>query len=358
MTLKKVILFLAALAIVGFIIVGLRGVKIEDVLDGSTVRLSNGAIVSLIGIEPSREGELMLSELKGQKVVVIPDRSQMYNVNNMEPGTKYPAYLSLKSGLAVNMRLLASGSSTLREGAPLVDSLDNFYRWAAAGLQKGTTPTPAPPQVIDYEEDDIVLPPYQGSERRESAWYSDGDKNIAMLEDACDFNLPYTKKFANELAAKSPGPFNMGQVCEIFDYCYNKWRYVNDPADIEYVARASESIAASLTGDCDDFAVLMASCILAVGGRPCINTGFNATGGHAFTEVDIANFDQNQVLNTIRSHFKAYTINDLATRRDGDHLWLNLDWFASYPGGRYYDCSRSRESYPFENGKFTWKKLN
>jgi len=358
MTPKKVFLFIVGLIVIAFIIAGMRGLKIESVIDGSTVQLNNGAIVSLIGIEPSVEAQTQLSSLVGEKVVVMPDGSQFYDTERMEKGTKYPAYLLLNSGGCVNSKLLASGAAKLHEGAPLRDSLDNFRRWTAAGAKHGTVPTPAPPQVIDYQEDDIVLPPYQASERRESAWYTDGEMNIAMLEDACDFNLPYTKKFANELAAKSPGPYNFGQVCEIFDYCYNKWRYVNDPADIEYVARASESINASLTGDCDDFAVLVASCVLAVGGRPCINTGHNARGGHAFTEVDIADFDQNEVLNTIKKHFSAYDINSLAIRHDEDHLWLNLDWMAAYPGGPYYDCSSSRDSYPFENGKWTWKKLN
>lgn len=358
MDLKKIIIFLFALIIVAVLIIGMRGTKIESVIDGSTVRLNNGAIVSLIGIEPSQEGESLLSSYVGEKVYILPDNSQTYDVNSMEPGTKYPAYLLLKSGGHLNRELLVSGTSELRECAPLVDSLVDFRRWYAEGKKHGVTPTPAPPQVINYQEDDIVLPPYQASERRVSGWFVDGNENVEMLEDACDYNLPYTKKFANELAAKSPGPYNIGQVCEIFDYCYNKWRYVNDPADIEYVARASESINASLTGDCDDFAVLVASCILAVGGRPCINTGHNARGGHAFTEVDIARFDQNEVMNTIRKHFSAYNISSLATRRDGDHLWLNLDWQAAYPGGPYYDCSRSRDAYVFEDGSWVWKKLN
>lgn len=358
MTPKKIFLFIVALVVIAFIFAGMRGTKIQSVIDGATVRLNNGAIVSLIGIVPSVESEVQLAALVGEKVDVLPDKSQMFDVNNMEKDTKYPAYLYLKSGECINSTLLSTGAAELREGAPLVDKLVEFRSLYAQGKQKGVVPTPAPPQIIDYEEDDIVLPPYQGSERRKSAWYIDGNENIEMLDDACDFNLPYTKKFANELAAKSPGPYNIGQVCEIFNYCYNKWRYVNDPADQEYVARASESIAASLTGDCDDFAVLVASCILAVGGKPCINTGHNAHGGHAFTEVDIARFDPDEVLSTIKKQFSAYTINSLATRRDGEHLWLNLDWQAAYPGGPYYDCSRSRDSYPYENGQWTWKKLN
>lgn len=53
MTPKKIFIFIVLLVVVGFIIAGTRGLKIESVIDGSTVRLNNGAIVSLIGIEPS-----------------------------------------------------------------------------------------------------------------------------------------------------------------------------------------------------------------------------------------------------------------------------------------------------------------
>ena len=60
MTPKKIFIFIVLLVVVGFIIAGTRGLKIESVIDGSTVRLNNGAIVSLIGIEPSVESQTEL----------------------------------------------------------------------------------------------------------------------------------------------------------------------------------------------------------------------------------------------------------------------------------------------------------
>lgn len=359
MTGKKIFLIVVGIVLLGFFVVSNRGLKIKSIVDGSTVELNNGAVITLLGIDPTVEGEQYLKELKGEKVKVIPDGTQFFNVKRMEKGKRYPAYVLLKKGGNISSRILASGKSQLNEAAPLRDSLDNFRRWAS--LANNITPT-IKRREIDYENDSIILPPapepLSPGERKHSSWYADGNMNLDMLEDACDFNLPYTKTFANKLAAKSPGPYNIGQVCEIFDYCYNKWSYVNDPADSEYVARASESISSSLTGDCDDFAVLLASCILAVGGRPCINTGHNPTGGHAFTEVDISQWDESQVLSEIKKRFAAYNITSLSTRRDGNHLWLNLDWQASYPGGKYYDCSSAHDVYPYENGKWTWKKLN
>ena len=132
------------------------------------------------------------------------------------------------------------------------------------------------------EEDDIILPEPptdKKKDRKHSAWYTNGNLNLKMLDEACDYLCPYTKQFANSLAGKSPGPFNAGQICEIFDYCFKNWKYVNDPTGAEYVASASESIEGNLAGDCDDFAILIASCIMAIGGDACINTGGGAQGG-------------------------------------------------------------------------------
>ena len=122
------------------------------------------------------------------------------------------------------------------------------------------------------------------------------------------------------------------------------------------MASASETIEGSLVGDCDDFAVLLASCVMAVGGRACINTGQSYNGGHAFTEVDIAEFGETTMLQAIKENFSQYNVSSLAVRRDGSHLWMNLDWQAAYPGGSYWDCYE-RDSYPYENGQWTWQKL-
>ncbi len=363
MTKKNVFLIIVAIIIVAAMVVTIRGLKIKNVIDGQTIELNNGAVVTLLGVDPTVESQSYLESLKGEKVEIIPDQSQFFNIKRMSKGQRYPVYMRLKKGGSVNSQILIKGLSRLNDAPPLKDSLEAF-KLAVSLAQNSSNPLPEPqirPRVINYEKDSIVLPPapmIQKGERKHDHWYSDGNENLAMLEDACDFNLPYTKVFANKLAARSKGPYNFGQVCEIFDYCYNKWSYVNDPADIEYVARASESIAASLTGDCDDFAVLMASCVLAIGGRVCINTGYNDHGGHAFTEVDISGLDEGEVLEEIQKRFNAYGVSSLATRRDGNHIWLNLDWQARYPGGEYYDCSRSHDAYPFIDGHWTWQKIN
>ena len=180
-----------------------------------------------------------------------------------------------------------------------------------------------------------------------------------MLQEACDYNLPYTKMFANQLAGRAKGEFSIEQVCEIFDYCYSHWRYVNDPKGQEYVQRASESIAGSLTGDCDDFAVLVASCILACGGDACIVSARGADGGHAYPEVDINSFRKSQDLGSLQqvisSRYSAYSPQSLSIREHNGHQWLNLDWQAAYPGGPYFN-GIDKDCYAIVDGEWTWYK--
>lgn len=209
----------------------------------------------------------------------------------------------------------------------------------------------------DYNNDSIKLP--QFLERRRNIWYSDGSMNIDMLKDACDYNSPYTKMFANQLSARTPGQFSIEQVCEIFDYCYSKWRYVNDPKGQDYIARASESIANSLIGDCDDFAVLMASCVLACGGDACIVYANGPKGCHVYAEVDVNSFRKNRDLSgiddVIKKRYPSHSISQLAIRETRNNKWLNLDWQAAYPGGPFYEAIEHKYYYII-NGHWSWSE--
>lgn len=357
---KYVIITILVIVFVAILIWPTDDFKISSVEDSNLVVLNNGTRVRLIGLTSTLEGkQYIYDNYVGNPVSIISDRSAPFNPKHLQGKETVYAYLVNKHGVCINSDLLRIGVVGLQEGVYLTDSLRKYRQYALIygenQREEHLTPTPAP--KIDYEEDDIKLPEYEFvKNRRHSNWYTDGTQNIEMLKEACDFDLPYTKAFANDLAGRSPGNFNPGQICEIFDYCYSKWRYVNDPNGQEYVAKASESIACNLSGDCDDFAVLMASCLLAVGGDVCINTGFNATEGHAFTEVDISQFDKSVVLDIIRSHFYQYDVKMLNVRDEDGHRWLNMDWQAAYPGGAYYSCT-SRDAYSCVRGEWCWKKL-
>lgn len=357
----KIIGIFASIVVLIAIIIWPSGHLISSVKDGNTIILDNGVEVRLIGITSTEEGKEQLKRFMadGIKVDIIPDSKSPFEPNKLSEGDVIYAYLDNNdNGLCINENILSSGLANLQEDSYLFDRRKKFKKIAGGLSPIIPTPTPTIPSKIDYNGDDIKLPDYQmPSERKHSAWYDNGNMNLDMLDEACDYDLPYTKSFANQLAGRSEGIFNPGQICEIFDYCYKKWRYVNDPNGHEYVARASETIASSLTGDCDDFAILMASCLLAVGADVCVNTGHNTGGGHAFTEVDISVFNPSDVLNVIKERFDNFSINQLHTRNANGKKWLNLDWQASYPGGPYYDCSTCWDAYPCIGGKWYWNKL-
>ena len=78
---------------------------------------------------------------------------------------------------------------------------------------------------------------------------------------------PATRNAAVKIAARTEGPFHVEQVAEIWSAVRGEWRYVNDPVGQEYFASATETIQNGYVGDCDDFAILLASMVLSIGGK-------------------------------------------------------------------------------------------
>jgi hypothetical protein len=164
------------------------------------------------------------------------------------------------------------------------------------------------------------------------------------LVEACDYTNPNLRNTAVSIAGKNGGSYNIGQVCDIFDYCFSNWKYVNDPKTREIVETASNTTINGLNGDCDDFAVLICSMIISIGGEARINYAYGQDGGHAFTEVNIG---QTEVENYIsRRYNKSAEYSGIWSRTDdeGNH-WLNLDWFASHPGGKYFEYTHGSTFY-------------
>ena len=189
--------------------------------------------------------------------------------------------------------------------------------------------------------------------------FSSYKKDLKKLKVSMDINNPTTRKFALDLASEYPGEFNIDQVCNIYDYIFKNWKYVNDPRGIDYFAKASQTIENNLTGDCDDFAILIATTIESIGGKTRINLALNkkTKTGHAFTEVYF-NDDPKDLLDRINYHYqnlfqklfgipKVKTIHYSPDKHKG--LWLNLDWNSRYPGGEYFDYDVRIIFYPREN---------
>ncbi|MBQ3732476.1 MAG: transglutaminase domain-containing protein [Bacteroidales bacterium] len=354
-----VLIFAVLLIIVVILCIDFDTNKITKVIDGNTVELKNGATVKLIGVSSTTQGKEELKKYINTKVSLKADKSNKFNPDKdlIKGKTVYAYVTSKRNKRCLNSALLQKGYSELVEETYLTDSLEAYRSYANKGeAEREVTPTPTPVVPIEYVKEDIKLPEYKmPQERRHSTWYSDGNLNVDMLAEACDFDCPYTRSFAVQLASRASGVFNIKQVCEIFDYCYNKWSYVNDPkGKHDYVAYASESIFNSLSGDCDDFAVLMASCVIAIGGEASVVVAYRANEAHAYAEVCISNFDTQDVLDIIKARFPQYTIDEIHIKNHDGKQWLNLDWQASYPGGPYWEGTRSIYTYSTSTGEWHW----
>jgi hypothetical protein len=170
--------------------------------------------------------------------------------------------------------------------------------------------------------------------RNEYIEYNNITGEMKELIIACDYDNSTVRNNTANLVHSSPGNFNLGQICDIFDFCYMNWSYVNDPISRDYYAKASETLRNGLNGDCDDFAILLCSMILSIGGEARINFASDATSGHAFTEVNIGQTNQSEVQHYLSAR---YNNAQMWHRKDNQgNVWLNLDWQAQYPGGEYW----------------------
>jgi hypothetical protein len=124
------------------------------------------------------------------------------------------------------------------------------------------------------------------------------------------------------------------QCFAVFKEINNRWNYVNDPKNDDYIASASESLN-YFSGDCDDHSILMAASVKAIGGTPRLIH----TKGHIYPEILIGsikdlekvNFLIKNVLFVNESHGKQlhYHVDERG------QIWMNLDYTATYPGGPF-----------------------
>ena len=103
---------------------------------------------------------------------------------------------------------------------------------------------------------------------------------------------------------------NVKQMEVLWSYVKGKWNYIHDPYDtLDTWRSAYETIenyyfvaGTCYSGDCDDFAILMASFARQIGFQSHLVTAFNDKGGHAYAEF----FDKSK------------------------NRWIPLDWFGDF----------------------------
>lgn len=170
---------------------------------------------------------------------------------------------------------------------------------------------------------------------RKLAPFHDAEKLQALVDDP----TATVRKEAVRMAtanfsevAKANKEFTLIQSFSVFKEINSRWKYVSDVKGGEYFAPPAESIEL-MAGDCDDHALLMASCIKAIGGV----VRLVRTEGHVYPELlvgDEAQLERAGYL--IRKVLFTKEVGDAPlyhhTDADGRH-WLNLDYTRPYPGG-------------------------
>lgn len=162
---------------------------------------------------------------------------------------------------------------------------------------------------------------------------------------------PTVRTYALRLARQYPGPRNPLQVKRIWYHVKRNWRYVSDPRGGDYFAPANETIEAGLAGDCDDFAILLASLIEAIGGDARIVLAFGPGSGHAYCELWMGMGVRDGPAIRGGPYYREYgEYYDTLEKKDvdmywhkgpgQDNCWLNLDWGADYPGGAFFEATR------------------
>jgi hypothetical protein len=152
---------------------------------------------------------------------------------------------------------------------------------------------------------------------------------------------PAVRDFAVKIAESSPGAFDdpqgsklpseagLRQALLVHGSISSSWKYVSDPSVdwALYVSPARRTLAVGLAGNCADFAVFVASCIEAIGGRARIVHGFTRSAGHAWEELWLGE--------GARSRAALLAISGMAGRSPGSITvdqdesggqWLVLDW--------------------------------
>jgi hypothetical protein len=129
------------------------------------------------------------------------------------------------------------------------------------------------------------------------------------------------------------------QIEILWKYVRAHWTYIHDPAQSPDTWRsASETIEnyyftseKRYSGDCDDFAILMASFARQIGLRSRFVCAVGKDGGHAYAEFFVPNEEIKEMRNILDN---VYSING------NGGIWVNMDWFSDHLGGKPFDGKR------------------
>lgn len=153
---------------------------------------------------------------------------------------------------------------------------------------------------------------------------------------------PGVVKTAEKIAERYPGDYNIYQVCALFDFVSGTVEYMSDPEDVEVWQTPAETLELC-TGDCEDYAILMASLIGASGG----NARMYLTDDHAFAAVYVGN-NTASIDEAIRTYYNTPATIYFMTDEHGS--WLILDAVSGfYTGNLPVGATPSMTDWDFED---------
>lgn len=163
------------------------------------------------------------------------------------------------------------------------------------------------------------------------------DKTVAQIRSKMVYKDSVVRNFAvkGSLAYFEDHYQKFGEdarLLSLFKYIRLNFKYVPDAKRDEYFATPRETILNGLGGDCDDHAILMASCMRAIGGM----TRIVLVKGHAYPELycgDKKGFEN--MKSAIIQLFTDVPIKKIYFHEFNDKYWINLDYTAMHPGGPY-----------------------
>lgn len=184
------------------------------------------------------------------------------------------------------------------------------------------------------------------------------------IEGKLDLGDSYVEQTAVIMARDYPGEFSVNQVNAIYNSLVEGegWNYYSDPSYKEFYKSASQSLQDGArvgtvgVGDCDDFAILMASLIESLGGSTRIVFAYDEESGqgHAYTELYLGNKDDpviEDIKRWIENENGQPSVPGLAY--SGEKMWLNLDYNATFIGGPLFD-----QNMPTVYRKIVWESGN
>jgi WD40 repeat protein len=165
------------------------------------------------------------------------------------------------------------------------------------------------------------------------------------IERSIDLGNSAVEQTAVIVAKDYPGDYNLNQVSEVYDTLRKGWYYYSDPSYKDLYKNANRTLQDGKIsnsvgmGDCDDFAILMASLLESLQGSTRIVFAYDQDTGknHAYAEVYLGKKSDPQVDKLIGWLKQQYNQTEIPGQTiEEDEVWLNLDYDSTYPGGHHF----------------------